>query len=288
MLRNLYYFMSARPYRPSNLRILLSDTRQLHRVEEQTSQTHMQAAMDWLCAAQDVNDDGGVAALYSLGKGWANSYPETTGYIIPTFLKYHAHTGSEEYKQRAIRMADWEVSVQLDNGAFYTGYSDSDPPESCVFNTGQIIFGLVAAFVETSNTEYLNAAEKAGDWLASIQSENGVWEKHTYHGIPHAYNTRVSWALLELNEVLPKESYKTVAIRNLDWALSNQLKNGWFAKAAFEDGSLPFTHTIAYVIEGLLGSGALLNDQRLLDAASKAAESLLMAFGKSRFMPGRW
>ena len=46
--------------------------------------------IDWLCRAQDhsASADGGVARDYSLIHGWATSYPETTGYIIPTFLAY--------------------------------------------------------------------------------------------------------------------------------------------------------------------------------------------------------
>jgi hypothetical protein len=43
----------------------------------------------WLCRAQDhsASSDGGVARHYSLLDGWAPSYPETTGYIIPTLLR---------------------------------------------------------------------------------------------------------------------------------------------------------------------------------------------------------
>src|ERR1035437_7867019 len=42
----------------------------------------------WLCAAQDksATHEGGVARDFSLIKGWASSYPETTGYIIPTMI----------------------------------------------------------------------------------------------------------------------------------------------------------------------------------------------------------
>src|SRR5712692_3479 len=42
-------------------------------------------AIGWLCRAQDCSttNDGGVARHYSLVSGWAPSYPETTGYIIP-------------------------------------------------------------------------------------------------------------------------------------------------------------------------------------------------------------
>jgi len=44
--------------------------------------------LQWLVRAQDnsATRDGGVSRHYSLANGWAASYPETTGYIIPTML----------------------------------------------------------------------------------------------------------------------------------------------------------------------------------------------------------
>ncbi|MCP5002594.1 MAG: hypothetical protein GY941_01390, partial [Planctomycetes bacterium] len=49
----------------------------------------------WLGRAQDhsASADGGVARHYSLVTGWAPSYPETTGYIIPTMLDYAKLSG---------------------------------------------------------------------------------------------------------------------------------------------------------------------------------------------------
>src|SRR5687767_10751398 len=51
----------------------------------------LRAAIDWICRAHDASGDGGVARSYSLAyhpffrrRGWMPSYPETTGYIIPT------------------------------------------------------------------------------------------------------------------------------------------------------------------------------------------------------------
>src|SRR5713101_2568187 len=47
-------------------------------------------AIAWLCRAQDhsASRDGGVARHLSLISGWGTSYPETTGYIVPTMLMY--------------------------------------------------------------------------------------------------------------------------------------------------------------------------------------------------------
>ena len=58
--------------------------------------------MTWLCRAQDQNGRGGVSALYYLGQNrWDIDYPETTGYIIPTFLCYAHLTGKSEFLDRA-------------------------------------------------------------------------------------------------------------------------------------------------------------------------------------------
>lgn len=38
--------------------------------------------------AQSKFKDGGAARDYSLIKGWASSYPETSGYIVPALIKY--------------------------------------------------------------------------------------------------------------------------------------------------------------------------------------------------------
>src|SRR3954454_16462590 len=84
-------------------------------------QKNLQAAYQWLCRAQDVTGDGGVAAWYHLLRGWATSYPATTGYIIPTFLGYAQLFGQPEARSRAIRMADFECNVQMPSGAVRGG-----------------------------------------------------------------------------------------------------------------------------------------------------------------------
>ncbi|MFN8581533.1 MAG: AAC(3) family N-acetyltransferase [Gemmatimonadaceae bacterium] len=78
------------------------------------------AALAWLCEAQDasISNDGGVAHDYSLVDGWSASYPETTGYVIPTMLEWAKRTGDERLLDRGRAMLDWLVSIQLADGAF--------------------------------------------------------------------------------------------------------------------------------------------------------------------------
>ena len=67
-----------------------------HHCTIKTREEHMHAAMNWLCLAQDIQNDGGVSLRYSLIDGWEKAYPETTGYIIPTFIEYASFTENKE------------------------------------------------------------------------------------------------------------------------------------------------------------------------------------------------
>ena len=118
--------------------------------EDPGSDQVLAASIEWLARAQDcsLSADGGVAHNYSLIHGWASSYPETTGYIIPTFLEYAKRSGRTDLRARARRMADWLVDIQLPCGGFQGGKIDSIPVVPVTFNTGQILLGLAAAEVE--------------------------------------------------------------------------------------------------------------------------------------------
>ena len=107
------------------------------------------ACTAWLCAAQDhsASSDGGVARDFSLIKGWATSYPETTGYIVPTMIELARRTGRADLHARARRMLDWCVAIQFPQGGFQGGKIDASPPVPVTFNTGQILLGLAAGTV---------------------------------------------------------------------------------------------------------------------------------------------
>ena len=68
----------------------------------------------WLGRAQDCSKsaDGGAARHYCLVTGWGESYPETTGYIIPTLIREAHLTGDTKLLDRARRMLDWLTGIQ--------------------------------------------------------------------------------------------------------------------------------------------------------------------------------
>jgi len=227
----------------------------------QADDIHLQAAMDWLARAQNISGCGGVLAHYNIKEQkWGLAYPETTGYIISTFLLYSKSTNDKTYLDRAVRMGDWEIEIQLDNGGCLAGDITYKYPR--VFNTGQIIEGWCELYKETGIQKYLNAAIRAGDWIVKMQDEDGKWTNCSYDG-PKVYHSRVAWPLMNLYSLTHDGEYRESASKFVCWALTQQKNNGWFEKMCAINPIRPNMHFIAYTLEGLLETSMLLEDDGL-------------------------
>ena len=147
-------------------------------------------------------------------------------------------------------MGDWEVEIQSPEGGAGepVGVYGQRPR---VFNTSQVIIGWIALYKETGNGKYLEAANRAAEWIADIQDANGMWTRNTFDG-PKAYKIRVAWALLELYTINGNEKYCEIAERAIDWTLAQANTNGWFSNNSLSDPDKPWTHLIGYVLVGLL------------------------------------
>jgi hypothetical protein len=246
------------------------------------AERHLAEAEAWLVRAHDVSPDGGVSYGYSLRGGWRPSYRETSGYIAPTFFRLARHHGRPEYGERGLRIARWLVTVQNADGSF------SNPrfgEQGLVFDTGQDLFGLLAAFEQSGDELFLTAARRAGDWLVRVADADGRWTTHDYLGLPHVYNTRTAWALCKLHAAAPGVMDERVARANLEHALTRE-RQGYFRDAGFRPGRPAPTHTIAYTIRGLLEAGRLLGDDRYLGAAERGARAMLRHLRDDGFLPG--
>jgi uncharacterized protein YyaL (SSP411 family) len=252
------------------------------RVEDSPSQS-LDAAIAWLKRAHDATPDGGVSYGYTLRGGWQTSYRETSGYIAATFFDLAKQRGDDDARERAIEIARWLPSIQNPDGGvpnlrFGKG--------SLVFDTGQVLLGLVRAFEETSDEQFLDAANRAAGWLVDVADEQGCWTRGVHKGVPHVYNARVAWALTKLSVLAPSDDAERVARANLDWAVSQQTE-GCFENCAFVPGVAPFTHTIAYVIRGLLEAGLLLRESAYVEAATRGAEAVMRHLRSDGYLPGQ-
>jgi hypothetical protein len=207
--------------------------------------------MQWLRRAQNANPSGGVAANYFMdSRRWEVDYPETTGYIIPTFLNYYRLTGNNKYRQWAMEMGDWEISIQAPEGGVGEAFGRYGLRPR-IFNTGQVILGWAALYNETGFAKYLLSARDAADWIISSQDADGKWTASTYQG-PKAYKSRVAWALLELYDLTGEKKYRSAAELSISWVLRQAHENGWFANNSLTEPEKPWTHLIGYVLVGLL------------------------------------
>ena len=243
---------------------------------------HLLAAEGWLCRAQDAVREGGISYGYTFGRGWREPYPETSGYIVPTFFRLASRDPS--YRERARRILAWLLRIQNTDGSF------ANPrfgPDGIVFDTGQVLFGLVLAWREHGEASVLAAARRAAKWLCDAADEQLRWTRHEHLGTPHTYNTRSAWALLQMDAVERDDRRLAVARANLDWALEVQQPSGLFAHCAFRADGVPFTHNIAYAAEGLLEAGVLLREQWYVDAARRAADAALLHLRPDGFLPAQ-
>ena len=241
------------------------------------------STIGWILSAQ--RNDGGIAAYYSLLNGYSASYPEVTGYLIPTLYDF-AHTSGESAAQAAAeRATEWLLSLQMENGAFPAGLQGKSASPS-VFNTGQILQGLVRAWRETRRTDIGNAALAAGDWLLRVQDEDGSWPgPAAYQGRAHAYYSMVAWSLAQLAEESHNESYGLAAERNMDWVLSNLRSNGWIEGLNLH-GHPNYLHFVAYAIQGVLECAILRGRADAVRRISQPARVLLRKFETSKRLPG--
>lgn len=253
--------------------------------------TRIIAAGDWLRRAQDATGDGGVAWAYGLHRGWGPSYPETTGYIIPTLLDLAAITGDDDFADRARRCLDFLLPLQLPGGAFPAGTLEETERRPSIFNTGQIICGLNAWYRRTGDAEIGEVARRAGSWLIDQLDDDGAWRRHGYLAYPVTYTAHSSCWVAELGVLLEDPDLKAGVGRHLDWVLAQQdAATGWFERAGFsaEDHAArrSVTHTLAYTIWGVLHAGLALDRPDAVAAARRAARAVAARVEADGWLPG--
>ena len=273
---------------PQHIKLILNDLLK-ERQPVLAHTNHLNAAIQWLCHAQDKRaqqtDRGGVSAGWSFEDGWLPSYPETSGYIVETFIAAHALSPHTELLQRANQIIDWELSLQNSDGSF-PGHFGEPGSSPVIFNTGQIIHGMMAGHYQLDRPECLEAAVRAGHWMANCQDDDGCWRRNVHNGIAHTYNSRAAWALLRTGIGANDPQLIEAACKNFDWVLTQQQQNGWLHNNAFTTGAQPFTHTIAYAARGMLEAGILLGNEPYIESALKVARQLATQQQSNGYLAG--
>ena len=260
--------------------------------EDPGAEAAITAGLKWLCVAQDnsASKDGGIARHYSFIKGWAPSYPETTGYAIPTMLQHAKARKDADLEARTKRALDWLLSIQFEDGAFQGSTIGVTPVVPVTFDTGQILMGLSAGAKEYGEP-YAAAMGKAAEWLTRAQSPDGAWRVEnpyldTHQTEPRTFETHVAWGLLEAARVMPDKPWGEAGLKNIRWAMSQQLANGWFQACCLANPERPLTHTLAYAMRGVLEGYLFSRDPAMLDSAQRTAKALAGALRPDGFLSG--
>lgn len=299
MRGRIRWALESGAWRPSVVQLL---ARQGQRSEDRRRGTvptnaHLRGVAEWLARAQDATDDGGVSWGYSLRRGWMASYPETSGYIVPTLLALAVRLDDSEWVDRAERAVRFLSGIQLASGAFPGARIDENATEPSVFNTAQIINGLLAWHRHSGESEAIERALRAGDWLVSVQDSDGAWRSHTYNGLATTYTAHASCWLAELGTATANARHVEAATRHMDWVLTQRdEESGWIDLAGFtaDDHAArrSVAHTVSYVLAGVLGTALVTGRNDAVAAVASSARSLAASLDRHGWLGGmldaRW
>lgn len=107
------------------------------------------------------NSVDGQAIICNTGK--RKGYPEVTGYYIPTLIRWG-------YRELAVNYAEWLIGIQKADGSWY----DTDDVSPYIFDTAQILKGLIAVREIYDSREKIDEAIKKGiDWILGCMTDEG-------------------------------------------------------------------------------------------------------------------
>lgn len=263
-------------------------------VEGQTWE-RARAAAAWLIRAQDATPDDGVSHGYfpcDDSPGWAASYPETTGYVILTLLEFAALEGKDEYRERALRMAQWEAEIQMPSGAVQGGrVCVPERQTPCAFNTGMVLDGWSAAYRASGDPGFLQAGRRAADFLVRDLTSEGYFQTNgrfvAQTGVK-TYNALCAWSLYRFGQDADEPRYGRAAIRIVEAAVRQQRPNGWFANNCLTRPEAPLSHTIGYTLQGILEVGILAGRSDFIESAILGISPILSRLPKNGFLHGRY
>lgn len=253
------------------------------------------AAAEWLFRAQDARGDDGVAQGYFPCDGaeaWRPSYPETTGYIVTSLLRFAEQYGDAGARERALRMARWEIDVQMESGAVQAGtLTVRERRVPAIFNTGMVLDGWATAYGLTGDPRYLEAGDRAADFLVADLGEDGHFRSHgtavTMHRIK-TYNCLCAWALYRHGQHRHDARYRDTAVVAVEAAVAQQTSRGWLRDNCLTRPEAPLLHTIGYALQGILEVGVLANRTDFVEAAVRGVDPVLARMKPSGFLHGRF
>jgi hypothetical protein len=248
-------------------------------------------AFECSCRSQDVSGSGGSAAAFSLLRGWRKPYPETTGYMIPTFLRCaHMYEDLNLY-ERGVRMGEWLLDIRSPEGWFSRlTWAPENLGVPSIFNTAQILFGLVELAGVTGDHRYRDAADAAVSWMIDQQEPNGSWVKFAYvsNYFPDYY-AQVCWSILAYYRMTGDHRARDCVVKCLYAILPHQTEKKSFQYMGYPPDVAAYTHTIANTLQGILECAIRLGQWEPYGvAAAEGFEKMLRMYETRKKMAGSY
>lgn len=185
------------------------------------------------------NSVPGEGIIVSTGE--RNSYPEVTGYFIPTLLQWG-------HRDLALSYAKWLLKKQNKDGS----WNDATDKTPYIFDSAQIIKGLLA--IRTLLPEADNAIQRGCEWILSCMTEEGqlvtpsknAWGSNSKICDEKIHIYCIS-PIIEAGIVMDNPEYVLKARRIWDY-----YKNRYYEEIITFS---MLSHFYAYVIEALLDLG---------------------------------
>jgi len=258
--------------------------------------------MKWLCNAQDATNNGGVAATFDVGsESWTGSYPETTGYIMQTFVDFYEYSKDKTNLDRAIRMAEWEIDILTPEGGtpgqrFYSNEPVTAAPVA--FNTGQVAIGLSSVLKQREKMTNItrqkieSGAQKIIRYLRNCINSKGFFEKGLSEASAHgrlSHNLMTSWGLYVLSMSIQDSAGVADAIRTAEYYMNTVNEHYWPNNTGIDDPEkdYPRTHALGYHIQGLAEIGLLENRSDMIAMTTNMLKQALPVIDQKGNFSGR-
>jgi len=214
---------------------LIDDMVPLRELDKDLIYQKIEQGKEFLFKMADEKEYGFHKYYYALNDTFENRlHAVYSASIIYTFLYLYDLEKDEKILENLLNWADFLLSMQNLNkgderyGAFhYSLYLDSGEKEQyfVVGTSALSIFTLLRLYDFTGNSEYLNSAKLAGDWLIKMQEEDGSmrpyvkysdgkWVQGTKESL--LYNGQVLSSLSKLYLVTGEKKYYDTAKRIAD------------------------------------------------------------------------
>lgn len=218
----------------------------------------LEGNISWIIKSHEATSFNGSSKYRTVFGKWAEAYPETTGYLLPTLKNADTIIRSKDIKQCL------KSNIEYLKSLFHQeGYFDSGDGNIFVFDNSQILLGLL--LTEDLNDGIKELTYKNYSWLLKNISPDGVFINYNYKkNYNPSYYARIAWALLlfeKKNGLNHNQKTKTL----LSYITSLQKENKHFKNASFDGSQKSFTHTIIYSYRGLWESYHLLEKTNVLD-----------------------